>query len=64
MQPGYHTFKLTGNLVNAKIFKEMRHVIPQVVRAIALYSASAEDLATTLCFFDFQDIGESPKRMQ
>ena len=31
---------------------------------MALYSASAEDLDTIACFFDFQEINESPRKMQ
>ena len=36
-------------------------VISQATLAMALYSASAEDLDTTPYFFDLQEIKESPK---
>ena len=36
-------------------------VISQATLAMALYSASAEDLDTTPCFFDLQEIKEYPK---
>jgi hypothetical protein len=39
-------------------------VISQQVEAIALYSASAEERDTIVCFFVFQDIGELPRSMQ
>ena len=39
-------------------------VISQVVVAIDLYSASAEDLETTSCFFYLQEIRASPKKTQ
>ena len=39
-------------------------VISQQVDAIALYSASAEEQDTVVCFFVFQDIGELPRSMQ
>jgi hypothetical protein len=29
-----------------------------------LYSASAEDQETVFCFFDFQEISDSPKKTQ
>ncbi len=32
--------------------------------AIALYSASAEDLDTVVCFLDLHDTREFPKKMQ
>uniref|UniRef100_A0A7C9D5U8 Uncharacterized protein n=1 Tax=Opuntia streptacantha TaxID=393608 RepID=A0A7C9D5U8_OPUST len=38
--------------------------ISQHVVAIARYSASAEERATTVCFLTFQDIGEWPSKMQ
>ena len=44
--------------------KAVSHVTSQVVKARALYSASAVDLATTDCFFVFQEIGEDPRRTQ
>jgi hypothetical protein len=31
---------------------------------MALYSASAEDLDTVVCFFDFQEIKELSRKMQ
>jgi hypothetical protein len=34
------------------------------VEAIALYYASAEDLETVCCFLDFQEIRESPMKIQ
>jgi len=36
--------------------KESNHTISQQALAIDLYSASANDLATTVCFFIFQEI--------
>jgi hypothetical protein len=39
-------------------------MISQVALAIALYSASAEERETTLCFFVFQEIMLEPKKMQ
>lgn len=39
-------------------------VISHNVIAITLYSASTLDRAITVCFFDFQEIGELPRRMQ
>lgn len=39
-------------------------MISQLVYAKALYSASADDLDTTTCFFDFQLIKESPMNTQ
>jgi hypothetical protein len=44
--------------------KENNHISSQQVAAIALYSASAEDLEKVCCFLDFQDIRESPMKMQ
>jgi hypothetical protein len=35
-----------------------------VVVAKALYSASAKDLLTVGCFFDFQEISECPKKTE
>ncbi|EOY32309.1 Uncharacterized protein TCM_040048 [Theobroma cacao] len=37
------------------------HISSAVVLAIALYSASVEDLATDLCLDDFQDTGLLPR---
>lgn len=42
----------------------MSQVTSQVVRAIALYSASGEDLATTICFLLFHEIGDVPRSIQ
>ena len=39
------------------------HTISHVATAMALYSASAEDLETVNCFLDFQDTKESPMKM-
>jgi len=39
-------------------------VISQQVDAIALYLAYAEDLETTDCFFDLQDIKLFPRKSQ
>lgn len=39
-------------------------VTAHVVRAMALYSASIEDLATTTCFLLFQEMGDVSKRIQ
>lgn len=39
-------------------------VISQVTCVMALYSASAEDRETVVCFFDFQEMRESPRKMQ
>ena len=36
----------------------------EVVAATARYSASAEDVETVFCFFDFQEISASPKNTQ
>ena len=44
--------------------KGISHINSQTTDAIALYSASAEDLETVCCFFDFQDIKESPRNTQ
>ena len=44
--------------------KYNNQVTSQVVVAIDLYSASAEDLETTSCFFDLQEIKASPKNTQ
>ena len=35
-----------------------------VVEASARYSASVDDLETVGCFFDFQDMRESPRKTQ
>lgn len=40
------------------------HVTSQQVWAIARYSASAVERATTDCFLVFQEIGEEPRRTQ
>lgn len=44
--------------------KEDSHTTSHVALAIDLYSASADDLDTVCCFFDFQEINESPKNTQ
>lgn len=36
----------------------------QVVKAIALYTESAEDLQAVACFFVFQEIRDSPSLLQ
>lgn len=36
----------------------------QLVKAMARYSASAEERETVVCFFDFHEINESPRKMQ
>ncbi|KAK9100546.1 hypothetical protein Scep_023976 [Stephania cephalantha] len=38
-------------------------MISHVVVAIARYSASADERATTDCFFERQEIGEEPRNM-
>lgn len=38
--------------------KEISQTISQVARAMDRYSASAEDLDTVCCFFDFQETKE------
>ena len=43
---------------------DSNHIISQTTTAIALYSASADDLDIVVCFLDFQDINDSPKKMQ
>ena len=42
----------------------LSHISSHVVEAIALYSASAEDLEMVACFLDFHEIKESPRNMQ
>lgn len=42
----------------------MSHCISHVVAARTLYSASVEDLEIVGCFFEHQDMRESPKNMQ
>lgn len=44
--------------------KALNQVTSQVVNAIARYSASAEDRATTGYFLAFQETGEEPRKMQ
>ena len=39
------------------------HVILEAMVAMALYSASEDDLDTVPCLLDFQIIGEEPRRM-
>ncbi|GJV19607.1 alcohol dehydrogenase 1 [Tanacetum coccineum] len=48
----------------SEVVKFTSQVTSQQVKAIALYSASADDLDTTACFLDFHEIVESPRRMQ
>ena len=60
-----HLSSVGGKFCNPMSFRSAAiQVISQAVKAIALYSASAVDRATTLCFLDFQEIGELPRRMQ
>ncbi|KAL4590284.1 hypothetical protein LXL04_003211 [Taraxacum kok-saghyz] len=40
------------------------HTISHVTAAMALYSASVEDLETIFCFLVFQDMSRSPKNTQ
>jgi hypothetical protein len=40
------------------------HITLQQVDAIALYSASAEDRETVVCFLDFQEIKELSRKTQ
>lgn len=40
----------------------MSQVISDALAAMARYSASEEDRDTVLCFLDFHEIGELPKR--
>lgn len=42
----------------------LSQVTSHTVRAIALYSASADDLATTFCFLVFHEIGKLPRKTQ
>ena len=44
--------------------KANSQVSSQVAMDIALYSASADERETTVCFFDLQEINESPRKMQ
>lgn len=44
--------------------KERSHIISRVTFTMDLYSASAEDQETVNCFFNFQDIRESPRNTQ
>lgn len=41
-----------------------KHVISQVVVAIAWYSTSVVDLETVSCFFDSQEINDEPRNTQ
>lgn len=47
-------------LICKSCMRYLRQVNSQHKFAIALYSASAEDLDTTPCFLDFQDTKEEP----
>ena len=40
------------------------HISSHTTATMALYSASAEDLETVCCLFDFQEIKESPRNIQ
>lgn len=42
----------------------LNQIISLVTDPIALYSASVELLETVVCFFDFQEIKESPRKTQ
>ena len=42
--------------------KYLSHVNSQVIEVIDLYSASAEDLETVVCFLLFQEIRDLPKK--
>jgi len=59
-------YKVTGVrfLILRSCNKARSQIISQQVVAIARYSASAEERATTDCFFTFQEIGEEPSSMQ
>lgn len=39
------------------------HVNSAANEAMALYSASVDDLDMVFCFFDFQDMSEFPRKM-
>ena len=39
------------------------HIVSEAAIASARYSASVEDLATTLCFFELQEMGLDPKKL-
>ena len=43
---------------------ECNQTISQTVESIALYSASADDLETTVCFLDFHEMRLSPRKIQ
>jgi hypothetical protein len=61
----YHTIELgddEGRLLAPVIRKDCSHVISAIVLAIALYSASVEDLDTVACFLELQDIRLEPKK--
>ena len=53
---------------DSETFKSWRMYLNQVnskqVFVIARYSASADDLDTLVCFLDFQEIIEFPRKMQ
>ena len=42
----------------------LNQIISQVVEAIAIYLASAEDRDIVACFLDFHETRESPRNMQ
>lgn len=57
-------FKIVGGIdfKPRSLSRVLSHVTSQVVNVMDLYSA--EDLATTDCFFAFQDTSESRRKMQ
>lgn len=59
-------YNLTSYLCGIPRFDKrcFNQVISQQVEAMALYSASAENREIVVCFFLFQEIGDSPSRMQ
>lgn len=48
----------------ASLSNEKSHINSQQVEAIVLYSSLAEDLETVSYFLDFQEIRESPMKIQ
>jgi hypothetical protein len=53
-----------GVRIRKSLSKEDNHISSQQVEANVRYPASAEDLDTICCFFDFQDTRESPIKTQ
>ena len=51
-------------MIHMSLSSVLSQVTSQLAKAIALYSASALDLATTFCFFVFQETGEFPNIIQ